>query len=134
MTPTSQEEAVEASAGRKQFVQFAAEQRRGAMNADLSDALAELVQTITEVGGKAKGSLTLKLDVSLNKDGYSVTVSDEIVLKLPKKETPSSLFFFDEHGNVSRNNPRQQELPLRAVDSDGVINDNDAAAAAGKAG
>lgn len=124
---------MEAGADRKQFVQFAAEQRRGVMNADLSDALAELVQTITEVGGKAKGSLTLKLDIALNKDGYSVTVTDDIVLKLPKKETPSSLFFFDENGNVSRNNPRQQELPLHAVDSDGVIDDG-AAASAGKAG
>ena len=38
------------------------------------------------------------------------------MFKAPKGERPASTFFADETGNLSRNPPRQQELPLRQVE------------------
>lgn len=98
---------------RKPFAGFVQEQRNGALHSDLSHALAELVQAASETG--KSGTLTLAIKVAANSDGQTVTISDKVTLKLPEADRGAAIFFTDEHGNVSRTNPRQQELPLREV-------------------
>lgn len=98
---------------RKPFAAFIQEQRNGGLHGELSDALAELVVAVAE--HRKKGMLQLRVIVIPNGDGVTVTVSDEIKLTAPEGERGAAIFFVDDNGNLSRQNPRQIELPLREV-------------------
>ncbi len=98
---------------RRPFAAFIHEQRGGGLHGELTEALADLVLAVTEHG--AKGTLQLQVIVAPNKDGATVTVSDKIKLTMPEGERGAAIFFADEDGNLTRQNPRQQELPLREV-------------------
>lgn len=98
---------------RKPFAAFLNEQRAGVLHAELSEGLNELVQS-AHLTGKA-GSITLAIKVDPNKDGQTVTVTDKVAVKLPQGERGGAIFFFDEHGNLSRRNPAQTELPFKDV-------------------
>ena len=96
---------------RKPFAAFVQEQRNGGLHGELSDALAELVLAVSE--HRKKGTLQLQLTVTPNGDGVTVTIADKIKLAKPEGERGAAIFFVDDHGNLSRRDPRQQELPLR---------------------
>lgn len=98
----------------KPFAGFVQEQRGGALHGELSHAFADLVQAAVE-RGKA-GTLVVTIKVSPNSDQQTVTITDKVKLTLPEADRGAAIFFADEHGNVSRQNPRQTELPLREVD------------------
>lgn len=98
---------------RKPFAAFVQEHRNGGLHGELSDLLAELVLATLEHG--KKGSLTVKLEVTPNADGVTVTITDTVAVKEPEKNRGAGIWFADEDGNLSRRNPYQQELPLREV-------------------
>lgn len=98
----------------KPFTQFIAEQRRGALHTELSDQLAELVHACLETGKKGKLALTISVAPIKDADG-TVSITDDVKLTAPKPDAKPSIFFTDEQGNLSRQDPRQVELPLREV-------------------
>lgn len=99
------------------FADWLHDQGRGVLAAELSDRLNELVEAVA-LHGKA-GSLTLVIKVApAGKNGHTVVVSDEVKSKLPEGDREDSIFFVDEHCNLTRHDPRQQSLPLREVDRD----------------
>lgn len=105
-----------ADAGERQIRPFAAlltDQRRGALHAELSEQFADLIRSCVETG--KKGSLTLTVNVAPNKDGQTLTISDDLKIKSPSPDRGAGVFWADEHGNVSTRNPLQPELPLRDV-------------------
>lgn len=106
----------------KPFSAFVQEQRRGALHGELSDSLAELVAACREHG--KPGSLTVTIAVEPNKDGQTVNVTDAVKLKLPEADRGAALFFADDHGNLTRQNPAQPELPLREVGGGGEREDD----------
>lgn len=97
----------------KPFATFLQEQRGGALHAELSDELAAVVSACME--HERSGELTLTVKVSPNKDGETLTLVDSVKAKKPEAAQRPSIFFTDSHGNLSRRNPRQPELPLREV-------------------
>jgi hypothetical protein len=97
----------------KPFAAWLQEQRNGGLHGELSDALADLVAACLEHG--RQGTLTLKVDVKPNKDGVTLLVTDEVKVRAPEADRPPALFFADAHGNLSRSNPHQPELPVREV-------------------
>lgn len=98
---------------RRPFAAFIHEQRGGGLHGELTDVFAELVLAVIE--HQVKGALQLQVLVAPNKDGVTVTVTDKIKVTLPEGDRGAAIFFVDEDGNLSRQNPRQQELPLREV-------------------
>lgn len=98
---------------RRPFAAWLNEQRKGALHAELSESLAELAAAVVEHG--KSGSLQLKISVAPNKDGLSVTVADEVVVKAPQPDRGAFLWFADDRGNLTRSNPNQLDLPLREV-------------------
>lgn len=103
---------------RKPFAAFVQEQRNGGLHGEMSEALTELVTTARETG--RAGTITLTIKVTPNKDNSTVTVSDKVKLTLPEPERGAGIFFFDEHGNLSRQNPNQTSLTLREVERPAV--------------
>lgn len=65
--------------------------------------------------------MTLKVTVKpTSKTGTgSVVVRDDVTVKLPAPARVESLYFVDKNANLSRSNPSQPQLPLRAVERQG---------------
>jgi hypothetical protein len=99
-----------------QFSQWLATQRGGALEAELTALLASLVLAVRETG-KA-GEMTLKVQVKPATPGNQEQffVADVVTSKIPEPDKPVSLFFFNEENlSLTRNDPRQQELPLQVL-------------------
>ncbi len=89
--------------------------RRGKSHREAGNLMQELVTAVQATG--RQGSLTLKLKVSRNKSGM-IEIDDLITTVLPKPDRDSSLFFADDDGNLTKDDPRQPEIPGIRVASD----------------
>jgi hypothetical protein len=105
------------------FAEWLHEQRQGALAAELSEVLNELVEAVHRHG--RTGTLTLAIKVApAGKNGHTVVVSDEVKAKLPEGERGDSIFFVDPDMNLIRHDPNQEVLPLREVPRDpGTVRD-----------
>lgn len=90
------------------FHEFVRELGEGSTNTELSEALWDLIQRVQDTG-KA-GLLTLKIGVGFDGGGRLI-VKDEMSVKLPEFNRPTTSFFVDKHGNASRRDPNQPSLP-----------------------
>lgn len=86
----------------------------GKFAARLADQLAALNRSVTATG--KKGSITIKIEVEHMKkaDANTLVVTGASTAKIPEGDdaTPRSVMFADPSGNLSRDDPRQQQLPL----------------------
>jgi len=87
----------------------------GRLHTRLSEQLAEITKAVSETG--KKGVLTLKIEVKpLPKaDSKTLVVTGSSASKAPEPDdaSPTSVFFADDDGSLSRSDPRQLQLPLR---------------------
>lgn len=74
--------------------------------------LAEIVDAVKDT--RKVGELTIKLKISPNGDG-SVKIHEDVKAKVPALSRGDTIFFVTEGGLLSRNDPRQPELPMRVV-------------------
>jgi hypothetical protein len=96
------------------FLQLLQQHRSGQVLSDLSAAMRQATEA-AQLQGKPAG-ITLKIVIKPAGNGSgAVVVADQITTKLPVPAAATSFFFADEHGNLLRNDPRQKELPLRAI-------------------
>lgn len=102
----------------KPFAATLQEIAAGAFHARLSEQLQDLVTAVTDTG--KKGVLTVQLTVAPIKPGNTtnLVVTGKAAVKAPESEdaSPSSVFFHDAAGNLTRNDPNQPTLPLRGLD------------------
>lgn len=70
--------------------------------------------------GKAKGSITLKIDIEAA--GGTVTFSGEVVPKAPKKKRGSSMYWVMPDGSISTEHPQQMNMFPRDVNAREPIN------------
>ena len=94
----------------------------GSTHAALTADIGELLRTVQATG--RSGALTLKIKVApatKTQMGFvdKITITADRKLELPKPEQPSDFFWLTEDGETSRNHPRQHDLELRDVSSDG---------------
>ncbi len=94
----------------RDFGSFLLELARGKTHDELSQALHDVVAKVIDTG--KKGSLTLTLSIGLlDKDpANGMQITDEIKVKLPEHDRPSSMFYPDRKGNLSRRDPRQMSF------------------------
>ena len=90
----------------------------GSLHTELSDSLqkmnGELHDLAVSAGGKAKGTLTLTLNVAVEANGI-VSLDSDVKTKVPKPKRARAVFWLTKGNNLSPENPRQQRLPLREV-------------------
>jgi type IV secretory pathway VirB10-like protein len=79
----------------------------GQVLTDAGKALADLSAVVRR--RDAKGSLTLKITVKPFK-GDALVFVPEVKITEPKPEPAQSVFYADDAGNLSRNDPRQREF------------------------
>lgn len=86
------------------------ELRNGEALLDLAEQLQQVVNAVTDSG--KTGSLTLTIEVKpFEKHSGALVLRDSIKTKLPKIETRGTVLFSTPDGNLTRNNPRQDDLP-----------------------
>lgn len=79
---------------------------------ELTARLAEVVEAVTET--HKMGEISIKLKIKPNGDS-GVIVTDEIKAKVPEATRGDTVFFVTSGGSLVRQDPRQQDLPLRQV-------------------
>ncbi|HSH26185.1 MAG TPA: hypothetical protein VK972_00215, partial [Wenzhouxiangella sp.] len=84
----------------------------GELADELSEAIAECSKS-TEAFNK-KSSVTLKLTFEPNQG--QALIHDEVTSKPAKPTNPATIAYIDVHGNLSRQDPNQQDLNLRSAD------------------
>jgi hypothetical protein len=92
--------------------------RRGKTHREASARMAELVQAVAGTG--KQGSITLTLKVSKSKVSGMVEIDDTVKVKLPEPPRDASMYFADDDGNLTKDDPRQTQLDFgpRAVPTD----------------
>ena len=89
----------------------------GGFNYDATEELKRLVQALegaAEQDGKSKGTVTLKLTLSMDKRGL-LTIIPDLQVKSPTPARPATAMWVGKEGVLHRSDPRQQKLPLHAV-------------------
>ena len=102
-----------------QIINTLGDLRRGRFLEDLDAELRALVDAIrdaSESGRAARGEITIKLVLKSHADDeMALDVLDTIAVKMPKRPEGRSIFFATGDGGLARQDPRQNELPLRDV-------------------
>ncbi|MDN5726084.1 MAG: hypothetical protein L0G99_09175 [Propionibacteriales bacterium] len=80
----------------------------GSTNKEMSEAFWDLLQRVQDTG-KA-GQITLTLAVGADGAGR-IAIKDEVKLKLPEFNRPTTAFFIDRNGNATRRDPNQPVIP-----------------------
>jgi len=94
------------------FTELIAQAGGGQLQADLTEAVKEIVRAIRDTG--KPGKLTLTIDIKPNNHG-SVILLSKIVKKIPEHSSPQSIFFALDDGSLSRSDPNQIEMNLRDI-------------------
>jgi len=100
------------------FAAVLADLAAGKVHARLTEQLADLTAAVSTTG--KKGTLTIQLEVKPVKTGQTngpLQVTAKSVCKAPEGEdaAPVTIFFADETGNLTRDDPNQPQLPLRGL-------------------
>lgn len=101
----------------KGFFETLRELRGGATIEELGDKLAEVVKAVRETGASGEVKLTLKVKPPKRRAGTAqyLTIEDEVTFKMPQPDRGDTVFFPLADGSLSRQDPNQLELGLRAV-------------------
>jgi hypothetical protein len=85
-------------------------QHRGSgLHNELGEQLANITAAVIEF--QKKGTLTLTLEITpADDDMNAVVIRDDWKAKVPRATPQPSRFFSDEHGTLSRRDPRQPEI------------------------
>lgn len=94
------------------FANVISQLRFGGAGEDLSESLHECVEVARNTGKQTK--LVLTLTIKPHGDGQ-YELRDEVTTKLPKPQHGLTLMFGTPEGNLTRHNPRQQELDIKSV-------------------
>jgi hypothetical protein len=95
------------------FADLLDELREGEAQIDASEALRKMIKEVRDTC--RGGEIHLKLSFKPAGAGKILTITDEIVIKHPKKDKEATLMFSTETGELVKDNPQQQQLPLKDV-------------------
>ncbi|MBG6083271.1 hypothetical protein [Zhihengliuella flava] len=89
-----------------------------ATHRDLSDGLHDLLAAVADTGKSGTVTLTVKVEPDKKAADGIYRITNKVAVKAPVHDAPSRIYYADKTGNLTRNNPDQEELDgLRVVDS-----------------
>lgn len=92
----------------------------GDVHAAIADLLATLNDVSKETGGKAKGSVTIKLDFS--KEDNALRIGSNFTVKKPDMPRPKSIMWTDERHNLTMFPPQQMQMfGMRSIGGGGGL-------------
>ena len=88
---------------------------KGAPIAEITRELERLLSAIRDTG--KGGTLTIKVAIAPFKGSSdALCLSCQVATKLPEPERGVALFYLTDDNRLVRNDPRQQQLPLRSIE------------------
>ena len=107
----------------RSFSTLVAQLEDGALHQELTKEVIDLVANLQDhardQGGKPKGKITLTIDLKYA-DGM-FDVQSDFKIASPKATRRRTVLWATPDNNLSRANPRQQELPLRTVADNAAV-------------
>lgn len=98
------------------YVRVLRDLRSGKTIKEASEALGDLVQACRETG--KLGEITIKLKIKPDRgDTGQYFIEDQITTKVPEHPRGQTIMFGSPDNNLTRTDPRQQELELKSVDN-----------------
>lgn len=114
--------------GPRSFARFLEQLADGEALSELTKDLFELINTLHDqadkTNGTAKGAMTFKLDIKVDARGVA-NINYSNTVKEPKPARPGATMWVTPGGNLTAENPRQPNLPLRDVSGNGSARDID---------
>lgn len=95
----------------QEFTEWLAQQRRGDLSAELTQALAQVTQSV--VANDKPGTLTLEIKVSpagKHAELGTVMVVDDVRVKTPAAPRVGAIWFVDDEFSLQRHDPRQMRF------------------------
>lgn len=98
----------------KAFAVILQDLRDGRTHAEMSEQFDKLVKEVEHTGKSGSLVLTIKIaPASRSQPIDKVIVSPTVTMKPPKPEAGEDFFWLTDDSELSRNHPRQNDLPLR---------------------
>jgi hypothetical protein len=107
-----------------EFAAFLVGHLNGRVHHTISAEMHELLQAVG-VHGK-KGQLVIKVAVQPSQghvEGDPLAISIESDLKAPKSPPPAAIYFVDDDGRPTRNDPRQMQIDFRSAPTTNTYKD-----------
>lgn len=96
------------------FSDWITDHAQGDVDVEMTLALAEVVQAVTNHG--KKGTVTLKVAIdTAGSGGRTVEISCVVDAKAPTADPERSIFYVGDKGSLHRDDPYQRRLPLKRV-------------------
>jgi hypothetical protein len=87
------------------FLDWLREQSQGKTADELSEGLHTLIDKVRET--EKKGSITLKVTVAYDSQARHARRHRQHHYRLPEHDRPTTIWYLDHDGNLTRNDPRQ---------------------------
>jgi ribosomal protein S28E/S33 len=98
------------------FSQTLAYLEKGSLDSELTDQLADVIKGVRETG--KQGTVTLQLKVALMKGTEdTVTLQSTVTNKVPHLDRAQTIMWSTHDGDLVRNDPTQQSLDLKTVET-----------------
>jgi hypothetical protein len=117
----------------KSIVETLKDLRHGDVITDLTVGLIDVVTAVRATGGSGTLTLTLRVKPFSKGDMHTLTIDDDVSLKLPRVEKGATILFANDENQLSRSDPRQPVLeglrspatvtPLRGLDKDPAVSE-----------
>ncbi len=91
------------------FLDIVTHYRRGALNRAINEKLAEVAKACRATNKVGEIVVTLKVKPSKT-GGNEYTFDGSVKAKVPQTAIPEAIFFIDEKGNISRDDPAQTKM------------------------
>lgn len=107
----------ETGSGSRSLAIILSQINRGEFLAECSQALHELAiacERRAEVASSGKGTITIKLAITVDHMGVT-TIMPDVTVKKPNPLRGGAVFWLDKASNLTNKDTRQQELPLHDV-------------------
>ena len=98
------------------FQETILQMNNGATVAELSDALEKVVAAVRATRKSGSIALTVKVAPASKGSNDVLIVESQVRTKLPEPDRGMTIFYATDENRLVRNDPRQQQLPLRVVD------------------
>lgn len=98
------------------FSQQLAYINRGTLDAELTEALAEVIKAVRETGKKGAVTLTLNCAMLNTRDENTMKLTPKVTRSVPELDRADTIMFSTADGDLLRDDPSQTQLDLRVID------------------
>ena len=98
------------------FSQQLAYINKGTLDAELTEALAEVIKAVRETGKKGAVTLTLNCSMLNTRDENTMKVTPKVTRTIPELDRADTIMFSTADGDLLRDAPAQVQMDLKVIE------------------